>query len=133
MRQQSVWRWLAPILAAGALATVSVFPAAVAAKSPPKDPGAKAPKKPDAGDLASNATITGRVKAALLADKVAPGFNIDVDTNEGVVTLKGQVATQQQKMRAEQVAKKVKGVRKVVNKLTVKAKGGAQTGKPKPR
>jgi osmotically-inducible protein OsmY len=61
------------------------------------------------------------VKSALLADKVAPGMAINVNTSNGVVTLKGEVESAQQKTRAGQVAMKVSGVKKVVNQLVVKA------------
>ena len=47
------------------------------------------------------------------------GVDFDIDVKEGVVTLSGKVRTQKQKDRAERVAKKVKGVAKVVNKLVV--------------
>jgi hyperosmotically inducible protein len=83
---------------------------------------APAKKAPTAGQMLDNATLTGKVKAALLADKVAPGLTINVDSNHGVVTLSGQVDTATQKARAVQVAKKIAGVSKVVNKLTVKGK-----------
>lgn len=93
----------------------------------PARPTAAAPtparKAPTAGQVLDNATLTGKVKAALLADKVAPGLAINVDSNHGVVTLSGQVDTATQKARAAQLAKKTQGVSKVVNKLTVKGKG----------
>jgi hyperosmotically inducible protein len=72
-----------------------------------------------AGHLMGNAGLTAKVKSALLADKVAPGMDINVNSNGGVVTLLGQVASKTQKSRAVQVTKQVAGVKKVVNKLTV--------------
>lgn len=87
-------------------------------------PAAKAKAKTEqTGQLISNAGLTAKVKSALLADKVAPGLTINVNSNHGVVTLQGQVDTAQQKSRAAQVAQKTEGVKKVVNKLTVKAGG----------
>lgn len=84
-------------------------------------PAAKAKQKTEsAGQLMGNAGLTAKVKSALLADKVAPGLEINVNSSHGVVTLLGQVETAAQKSRAGQVAKKTAGVKKVVNKLTVK-------------
>jgi hypothetical protein len=71
-------------------------------------------------DAVSGATLTGKVKSALAADvglKTVTG--IDVDSDKGVVTLKGKVDTADQKKRAEMVAKKVGGVKSVKNQLTV--------------
>jgi len=73
-----------------------------------------------AGEVVNDASITTKVKAALLADKTAPGLKINVDTKLGVVTLSGQVDTDAQKKRAEQIAGQTKGVKKVINQLTLK-------------
>ena len=50
------------------------------------------------------------------------GSDINVDTNDHVVTLKGTVASLAGKSRAEQIAKSTKGVTRVINWLTVTAK-----------
>ena len=71
---------------------------------------------------ASDATITGKVKSALAADvglKTVTNINVDTDKG-GVVTLKGKVDSADMKKRAEQVAKKVNGVKSVKNQLEVK-------------
>lgn len=95
-------------------------------------PATKAKQKTEnAGQLLENAELTGRVKSALLADKVAPGLSINVNSDQGVVTLLGQVDTATQKNRAAQVAQKTEGVKKVVNKLTVKATSENKTSTPK--
>lgn len=108
---------IAAVLAAGVLAGA---PGALAAPGG-KDKGA-AKHKPSVQTLANNAATTARIKSALLADKIAPGMSINVDTNGGVVTLRGQVDNADQKSRAERIAKKEKGVKAVKNKLTVKPK-----------
>ena len=41
---------------------------------------------------------------------------------EGVVTLSGSVESKQQKIKAEKVAKKVKGVKQVVNNIEIKTR-----------
>jgi hyperosmotically inducible periplasmic protein len=71
---------------------------------------------------ASNAALTTKVKSALAKDA---GFKtlgkIDVDSNEGVVTLKGRVESAEAKKKAEQIAKQVDGVKSVKNQLRVEA------------
>jgi hyperosmotically inducible protein len=71
---------------------------------------------------ASNAALTTKVKTALAKDS---GFKtlakIDVDSNEGVVTLKGRVESADAKKKAEQIAKQVDGVKSVKNQLRVEA------------
>lgn len=69
---------------------------------------------------ASNATLTTKVKSALASDVgLRTMTNINVDSDEGVVTLKGKVTTADAKKRAEAVAKKVDGVKSVKNQLQV--------------
>ena len=78
-----------------------------------------------AGDVLEPLTdpaITTAVKAALLADPDSSGLKIDVDTKDAVVTLKGTVATEAEKTRAETVARNTKGVTSVVNNLKVSRK-----------
>lgn len=72
-----------------------------------------------AGRNVDDATITGSVKASLVADKASNFTRIDVDTNRGVVYLNGVVPNENQKERAERLAKRVDGVTKVVNNLQV--------------
>jgi hyperosmotically inducible protein len=72
-----------------------------------------------AGRNIDDATITSSVKAKLVADKAANLTRVDVDTNNGVVSLNGVVATPEQKLRAEQLAMEASGVRRVVNNLQV--------------
>lgn len=72
---------------------------------------------------ASNATLTGKVKSALASDAGAKTMtNINVDSNNGVVTLKGRVDTADAKKKAGDIAKKVDGVKSVKNELKVEKK-----------
>jgi osmotically-inducible protein OsmY len=59
------------------------------------------------------------VREKLASDVVVKGGAIDVDVKDGVVTLKGHVQEQKQKAKAESLAKKVKGVKSVVNNLQI--------------
>ena len=73
---------------------------------------------------ASNATLTTKVKTALASDAGAKTMtNIDVDSNNGVVTLKGKVDSADMKKKAGDIAKKVDGVKSVKNQLKVEKKG----------
>ena len=59
------------------------------------------------------------VREKLASDSVVKGGAIDVDVKNGVVTLKGKVQEAKQKSKAETLAKKVKGVKSVVNDLQI--------------
>ncbi len=74
------------------------------------------------GSKVDDAQITTRVNAALAADKELQGMRIDVDTQDGVVTLKGQAPTMTAKARAGDLARNVKEVKSVRNELTVPAR-----------
>lgn len=63
--------------------------------------------------------IYDKVRQRLAADRDVKGGAIEVDVKDGLVTLRGTVREERQKTRAEQVARKVKGVKKVVNQLQI--------------
>jgi hyperosmotically inducible periplasmic protein len=65
--------------------------------------------------------VTTAVKSKLAADDTVKAYRIDVDTQDKVVTLKGEVDTPGAKTRAVELAKNTAGVRDVVDQLTVKA------------
>jgi osmotically-inducible protein OsmY len=64
--------------------------------------------------------ITNIVEGELLLQEGVPYSAIDVQTNEGVVTLKGQVTNILAMERAAKVAESVRGVRAVVNQVDVR-------------
>jgi hyperosmotically inducible periplasmic protein len=72
---------------------------------------------------ASDMWITSDVKMRLLASSQTPGFDINVDTDNGEVTLFGVVDSQATKESAAAEARKVDGVTRVVNELQVVAPG----------
>ena len=77
-------------------------------------------KQESTGEYFDDSTITGKVKAELLADSVLKGFQISVETYKGIVQLSGFVDTQATKDRASSIARKVAGVKEVRNNLIVK-------------
>jgi hyperosmotically inducible periplasmic protein len=64
--------------------------------------------------------ITMKVQSQYFLDPEIKGHQIDVDTNNAVVLLKGTVASDALKQQAERIAKDTEGVARVVNQLTVK-------------
>ena len=73
-----------------------------------------------AGEVVDDATLTTKVKAALLAEKDVNSFDIKVKTFDGTVQLSGFVDSQWQKDKAMQVATAVSGVERVQNDLVHK-------------
>lgn len=71
------------------------------------------------GETIDDATITARVKTALLNDPDVAGLRIDVDTAKGVVTMSGVVRSQNEVQRAIQIARNVGGVVDVRSTLQV--------------
>jgi hyperosmotically inducible periplasmic protein len=72
------------------------------------------------GETIDDKTILASVKSKLVAEKPSNLTKIDVDVTNGTVYLNGSVESAEQKMRAEQLAQGVKGVRSVVNNLQVR-------------
>jgi hyperosmotically inducible protein len=83
----------------------------------------RAENREKVSSAAAGATLTGKVKAALASDAgMKTMTNIDVDSNDGVVTLKGKVESAAAKKKAGEIAKKVDGVKSVKNQLKVEKK-----------
>jgi hyperosmotically inducible protein len=72
------------------------------------------------GQALDDTAITTKVKTDLLAEKDVNGTAISVDTKNGQVTLTGTVPPAQI-ARAEAIARRVDGVREVVNQLKAEA------------
>ena len=80
-------------------------------------PQTSAPQQ--AGVVIDDTAITAQVKTQLLADESVKGMAVNVDTQNGVVTLSGQVAGGPERDKAVQVARSVSGVRSVVDSMVV--------------
>lgn len=72
------------------------------------------------GDFMDDSTITAKVKAALLDNSAVKSTDISVKTEKNMVTLSGFVESQAQAEQAVLVAKGVKGVSSVSDKLHVR-------------
>lgn len=127
---------------AAALAGIALFGAGCSDRSSPDTVGQKIDRTTDkmaaatdkmaaATDKAAtktataveDATITTKVKTAVLAEPGLKTLKIDVDTKNGVVTLAGSVDTAALKERATEIAQGVNGVKSVENNLAVKSTG----------
>src|SRR5262249_57048630 len=76
-----------------------------------------------------DAMLTAKIKTKMAADGRIRPTRINVDSLDGNVTMKGEAPTQQERDAAEEVARKVEGVRSVSNQITVNP-AAANTGLP---
>ena len=67
----------------------------------------------------TDAGITTSVKSKLAADDTVKAYQVDVDTSNKVVTLRGEVETAAQKEHAVMIARNTDGVRDVIDQLRV--------------
>ena len=75
------------------------------------------------GTAIDDASITASVKTQLLEDDRTDGFDVNVDTRRGVVTLEGGADSLAAKLAATEIAAGVTGVVDVDNQLTIADKG----------
>lgn len=64
--------------------------------------------------------ITGKVKAALVADDTTKAHQINVETYKGTVQLSGFVDSAEARARAAELARNVDGVKQVKNSLALR-------------
>jgi hyperosmotically inducible periplasmic protein len=82
---------------------------------------AATPQRESTGEYLDDSVITSRLKAALFRDPQVSGFRVNVETFKGQVQLAGFVDSLEQRLKAEQIARSVPGVRAVTNSIVVKA------------
>jgi hyperosmotically inducible periplasmic protein len=75
-----------------------------------------------AGEAITDTFIKTRVKSKFVDEDVLKGSDISVDVNDHVVTLSGTVPSEAGRQRAVDETKKVDGVQKIVDRLTIGAK-----------
>ncbi len=76
----------------------------------------------DTREFIDDSSITARVKFDINREPTLNMFQIHVDTNKGVVQLSGFVDDRDAVGKAEAIARKVQGVKTVINNLVVKEK-----------
>lgn len=79
-------------------------------------------------DAVRDAAVTTAVRTAFALNRTLQPLAIDVSTEEGVVTLRGEVPADEAKTTATRVASQVPEVRQVVDHLKVKPGSGPAAG-----
>jgi osmotically-inducible protein OsmY len=74
----------------------------------------------------SDAAIADTVLIRLSADREVNGGALKVDVRSGIATITGVVETQRQKDKLPKIAKKVRGVKQVVNNVTLKERAAGK-------
>lgn len=98
-----------------ASAGTAIKDAAQTAESSVKDAAEKM------GDKLDDVSVTASVSAEIAKESDLSVLKINVDTKDGAVTLNGSAPTEAAREKAGTIAKSVKGVHSVDNKLMVKA------------
>jgi hyperosmotically inducible protein len=111
-----------------ALGLAAAFAAAPLAQAAAQDTTPRATTSNETiPDKAADGWITTKVKSEFATTSGVDATDISVDTHDGMVTLKGQVASSAEKMKAERVARSVKGVKSVdTSGLTITGSAGGQ-------
>ena len=72
-------------------------------------------------EITSDAGITSSINTKFLKDDLVSAIDVNVDTHNGVVTLKGVVDNHAVARRAYDLAYSVEGVTQVISKLTIRS------------
>jgi hyperosmotically inducible periplasmic protein len=80
-------------------------------------------KASQAGQVIADSAITTKIKAQLAADDILSGSDINVTTENGVVTLSGTVKDKSLRERAGRIASGTDGVKRVTNDIEVTPQG----------
>ena len=73
------------------------------------------------GEYADDATITTRVKTRFAKDPTVSAMRIHVDTDKGMVSLRGTAKSQAERDQAERIAASVPDVKGVQNNITIES------------
>jgi hyperosmotically inducible protein len=73
-----------------------------------------------AQDALNDGAVTAKIKSKMALDDTVKALSIDVDTDNGVVTLSGTVNSPAEKAKAVQLAKETAGVTSVVDRLVIR-------------
>jgi len=103
------------------LTALFAYPAVTAAQSAtaPTTTPAPAADSQSGGMGVKDSWITSKTKMKLVADKRSKAREIKVETQGGVVTLRGKVASPDERAAAEEITKGVDGVKSVRNTLEI--------------
>ena len=121
---------LAVLIAAVFAAPAAYAQGTTAPKDRPATSGSastKAGASARSNDGSPDAVITGKIKSGFIKDKIVRSRNYNVDTNGGVVTVRGKARSQAEADRAMEIAKGTEGVKSVNSEIKVVA----EADKPK--
>ena len=76
----------------------------------------------------SDATITTKVKSKFAADRDVSALKINVDTDNGVVKLSGTAKSQDEAMKATEIARNTEGVKSVDNAIRISSSDTKSSG-----
>lgn len=82
------------------------------------------PTRQSTGEVIDDGWITTKVKASFVEDRVVSALNIQVETFKGTVQLSGFANNTDERARAAELARSVKGVKEVKNDIRLKALAG---------
>jgi hyperosmotically inducible periplasmic protein len=106
-----------------------VEPAEPARRDEPRRPEAEQERREEAvQEKQGDEEITTRIQAKFFEDEQVRHRNIEVSTTGGVVTLRGEVATEDERERARTIAREVEGVQDVRDELDVRPETPPTTG-----
>jgi osmotically-inducible protein OsmY len=86
---------------------------------PPDRTRAEEPRDAAAGVTAGDATLADQIRTKLAADPQVSAARIDVEVQDGVVTLSGVVDNEAARDRAVKVAREIDGVQRVEDRLSI--------------
>ncbi len=72
-----------------------------------------------AGEALSDGSLTAKIKAKMALDDTVKALDLNIDTVDGVVTVRGKVRTSAERERALALARETNGVRRVVDQVKV--------------
>ena len=109
-------------LGVSALVALSALGVSACNSNSDRDNGERSAERTGAevGRVVDDSVITGKVKAALVADPTTKAHQIDVDTYQGTVQLSGFVDNAEARARAAEIARDVDGVKDVKNSLALR-------------
>ena len=72
------------------------------------------------GDALADGQITAKIKSKMALDELVKARSIDVDTDDGHVTMSGRVGSESERQRAVSLARETKGVKTVIDRLSTR-------------
>jgi hyperosmotically inducible protein len=76
-----------------------------------------------AGELLDDGVLTTRVNGALADSELGKALDVNVESNRGTVLLSGFLDNEEQRQEAVEIARRVDGVKKVINGINLKFDG----------